>query len=394
MRFKLIIAISLTLAFLGYLLYTNNLTGYILAIYIALKSFFAASKTKFVIFIKTLTIAKGLSIAIKRWFIDNILSKWLQSNIFRHFKNAINELILFYRNYSIKNKLKNLLMIIIPTGIIIVIGSYFDILQSFAIYAELKLIVISIFKFLWIFLDKIFIFISSFIKMVAHSWIAPILEIFALSYLIELFERLLGKDNFITKIFNFIGKIYSYIFNIFGSIFNIFGGKVTKRVSAISKVYGKRVENWIQIKKIEQERIDFKELQRFEKEYIDAFVNIKDSSDKEKLYRKINAKTSTNIKIIGYISVDPKNSFKEDIFLLEGAASHNKLGVQKLKPKQIDKSDFWIWNTSKKPCEIKSKSGNFYTQTILPKSLVFIKTKKALPFDDILCNNREFNILD
>ena len=391
MNFKLIATIAIILAFLGYLLYTNNLSGYILALFIALKSFFAATKTKFVIFIKTLTVAKGLSIAIKRWFIDNVLSKWLQSNIFRHFKNAKDEFILFYKNYSIKNKIKNLLMIIVPTSLLIAIGSYFNILQSFAIYAELKLIIISIFKFLWVIFDKIFIFTATFIKMVAHSWIAPILEIFALSYLIELFERLLGKDNFISKFFNLIGKIYSYIFNLLGSIFNIFGGKFSKKVSAVSKVYGKKVENWIQIKKIEQERIDFDELLKFEKEYIDAFVNIKDIEDKKRLYKKINAKTSTNIKIIGYISMDPKDSFKEDIFLLEGAASHNRLGVQKLKPKEIDKSDFWIWNTSKEPCEIKSKSGNFYTQTVLPKSLVFIKTKRAMPLDDVLCNGKEFN---
>ena len=48
--------------------------------------FLAASKGKIWMFLSKMTLFKGASLAIKRFLIDNVLSKWLNKHIISHIK--------------------------------------------------------------------------------------------------------------------------------------------------------------------------------------------------------------------------------------------------------------------------------------------------------------------
>jgi len=60
------------------------LLGYMLAASLAFKgailSFYSASKLKLIAFFKGLTFLQGSLLLIKRWFLDNVFSRWLKRN--------------------------------------------------------------------------------------------------------------------------------------------------------------------------------------------------------------------------------------------------------------------------------------------------------------------------
>jgi len=61
------------------------LLGYMLAVSLVFKSvllsFWTASKLKLIAYFKSLTLLQGVLLLIKRWFLDNILSRWIKHNI-------------------------------------------------------------------------------------------------------------------------------------------------------------------------------------------------------------------------------------------------------------------------------------------------------------------------
>ncbi len=72
------------------------LIGYIFAIALIFKasilSLWFASKLKFIAFIKSLTFFQGFLLLLKRWFLDNVLTKWLKKNIFEHILEGLKEI--------------------------------------------------------------------------------------------------------------------------------------------------------------------------------------------------------------------------------------------------------------------------------------------------------------
>ncbi len=263
-------------------------------------------------------------------------------------------------------------------------------------FAKVKTIASAIFQGVLTYTTKI---TSSILSWFASSWLAPIFEVFALSYVLTLIERLFGVNNPISRFFNFIGDRLNQVLYYFGLLKNRHIDPMVKcKVVDNSKKINDSLKNIIKNKKIQEE---YRYFERFEnlimQGHIDAYYSFKDMhkiKDKKELYSLINKKTKDNIDIVAYVSrnrlgilleesVD--DSFYHDIFLLESFASHQEYGVKTYKNEDkhhIDHTDFWVLNTSKFPVVIGSISNNFEEECILPNGLRLIKTDKPFSYED------------
>ena len=349
----------------------------------ALLSFAAASKLKFIAFVKGLTLFQGTLLIIKRWFLDNVFSVWLREHIFRHLKHALNEAKEYYLSLDIKKKTKNII-----TALLISAFSFWFIYMSgylthIVLFAELKVLIISISKTLLLILSKI-------LSLLFNSWLTPILEIFAFSWIFDWLERKLGPDHPVNRGLRLLSEIFGKLFkSVAGFINRYLDPLFNKRVSIYSRKVGRALKGYIENKKIEYE---YEQFDRFEKLIMNAHINayfsfegMEKIKDKKQLYSLINKKTADGINIIGFVSRDDdgelvpeemENSFYNDIFILEGIASSHKSGVKKELPYSPDSSDFWILNTSLHPAVLKSKSGTVPPTPIEPQSLKLVKLDK------------------
>jgi hypothetical protein len=164
-RYKALLAIVVPVAFVYLLSFVhpvsyNILMGYMLAVVLVFKSsllsLWLVSKLKILAFIKGLTFVQAILLGIKRWFIDNMLSQWLDKYIFSHLKKPFAELFHYYRTVSFKTKLKNFFIIVFPMGLAIWLMYLTDVISHIALFVQLKVVVIGFFKTLWIVLAKIF----------------------------------------------------------------------------------------------------------------------------------------------------------------------------------------------------------------------------------------------
>lgn len=376
----------------------NYITGYILAVVLVFKSSISSlwllSKLKILHFIKGLTLLKAFFLATKRWLIDNIVSAWLDRHIFRHFKKPFKELYEYYKAISFKSKIKNFLIVVLPLGTGVWVMYLTDLLTQFALFVQLKVIIISFFKTLWILISKIFIFLTS-------SWFAPIFELFALSYLLNLLERLLGKGNPISRFLNYVGDRLNDFLTFLGLLNDkhiepILNKNVSKRSEKVGNYFSKMIQN----KKIKDEYLYFDNFQNIIlKGHINAyhtFKGMEEISNKKELYTKINENTRDNIDIIAYVSRNGKGELLEesvaddyyhDIFLLKGIASNCDHGV-KIENDEIDHTDFWVLNTSAYPVNIESNSKLIEPQEIKGNEVKFIKTLNHIDFSQ---NDLVFN---
>ena len=382
------------------------LSGYMVAVALIFKSsilsIWLASKLKIIAFVKGLTLFQGITLTIKRWLIDNVLTNWLKKNIFSHLTHSLKEVKEYYARISWKAKLKNLLIFLLPLTLATWIMYATDILSHFALYAELKVIISSFFKAIWLVVAKFFSFFSVFASWLAGSWLAPILEVFALSYLLGLIERLLGEGNPISKFFTLVGNTLNKILVYIGFLNDKhINPIVEKTVAHGSKQVGYKISSIIKNKKISEELLYFDNFKNIILQgHIDAYHSFKgmeNIKDKKALYTLINQRTKDNIDIIAYISRNKKghlleehivDSFMHDIFFLEGLASHSTYGVKEDLEKQIDHTDFWILNTSKYPVKLRSNNDNFHDREIDAHSISLIKTERHVDFDnreDIYC---------
>jgi len=396
-RYKALIAILLPVVIMAILSYIhpisyNYIMGYMVAVVLIFKSSILSlwflSKIKIIHFLKTLTIFQGLLLGIKRWFIDNMLSKWLERHIIRHFKKPFRELIQYYNAINFRTKIKNFIVIVLPLGLGIWVMYLTDVLTHLAVFVELKVLIIGFFKALWLIFAKIFLWLT-------NSWITPIFEVFALSYLLSLIEKVLGKDNFISKSFNYIGDNINNFFNYIGLLNDkhiepILNENISKR----SEYFGKKISDMIKNKKRRDENLYFDDFQNIILEgHINAYYSFEGMNkihNKKKLYTIINQKTADNIDIIAYVSRNGKGELLEefykddyyhDIFILKGIASNRSYGVRVQHDKEIDYTDFWVLNTSKYPVWIKSHSQNIENLLLQGNEMKFIKTQTHVNFD-------------
>jgi len=377
--------IIVTILKLYYPLSYKMLSGYMFAVALifksALLSFYTASKLKILAFMKGLTIVQGTYLLLKRWFLDNIFARWLKRNITDHIKVGFKELGEYYRALNLKAKLKNIFIPILLSFLSAWALYTTGYLDNLLLFTEIKVVVIGLSK-------TILIMGSKFFGFMINSWITPILEVFALSYILSWFERVLGKENPLVRLFNWIGfKLNDLLFFFADINKKHIDPLLNDHVSKQSQNVSSKISNYIKRKKIfyEYEQFDKFE-QRLLQGHINAYHTFKDMekiTDKKELYTRINKKTDDNLDIVGFVSRNNKgellpetveDSFYHDIFILEGIASSHRHGIKEEQGSDPDHSDFWVLNTSNYPATLRSHSGHVPTQKIEANSLILVKT--------------------
>ncbi len=363
----------------------NVLGGYMLAIALVFKSalmtFFTASKLKLLAYIKGLTLIQGTYVLIKRWFLDNVFARWLKKNITDHIMVGIKDMSEYYKSLNLKAKMKNILIPILLSAISAWTLYTTGYLDNLILFTELKVIVIGVSK-------TIVMMGTKFFGLMINSWITPILEVFALSYIFSYLERVLGKNNPIIRALNWIGEKLNRVIFFFADINERhIDPLLNDHVSNHSKNLSSKLSNYIKRKKVAHEYEQFEKFeQRILKGHISAyhtFAGMSLITDKRELYTKINYQTDDNLDIVAYASRNKKgellpeaveDSYYHDIFILEGIASSHRHGIREAQSTDPDHSDFWVLNTSIYPALLKSHTGHVPTQEIRPNSIILVKT--------------------
>lgn len=401
-RYKALIAIMVPVVAVAGLKYIYPLSyewlvAYMFGIALVFKasilSLWFVSKLKLIAFLKGLTLVKAIILIVKRWFMDSVLTVWIKEHIIDHLTEALYEIKEFYLKLNLKAKIKNIFIVIFGT-VMFAWGIHFiGYLDNLFLMAEIKLIIESILKGIVLFSTK---FMSWMVSWFASSWLAPIFQVFALSYILTLIEKWFGANNPLSRSLNFIGDKLNMLFFYIGVVKEKhIDPMIECKVAGTSKKIGKNLSNIIQNKKIYEE---YRYFENFEniilKGHINAYHSFEGMSnirDKKELYARINKETADNIDIVGFVSrnymgilldEDVKDSFYNDIFLLESFASCHKHGVKVQNRDQIDHTDFWVLNTSKLPIIVGSFSNNFKLECISPNGIKLIKTKELFEYKD------------
>jgi len=371
-------------------------SAYMVAVAVAFKgailSFFLASKLKIIAFLKSLTLLNSTILLIKRWFLDNIFAKWLEKNLINPLKNSILITANYYKKLSFKAKLKNIALPIITFGAFGYIAYHSGYLSNLLLFTEIKVFVIGLSKAFLALIVHIFSFIID-------SWITPILEVFALSFILNWLEDKLGSSNPFIKFLNSISALINSIINIFINLDNKIDPFINKPVAKRARAISLKLSKYINNKKISHEYQQFEALERkIMKAHIDSYYSFKDMDkikDKKELYALINKKSRDNLNIVAFLSrnskgelldEDVEDSFYHDIFILEGIASSKAEGVKQELSNKPDSTDFWVLNTSNFPATLQSKHNKFNTTTIEPNSLKLIQVDGDIDYKDICFN--------
>lgn len=390
MRRRNLIALLIFIPFLAALLLYNVfpgsldwILGYMLAAALAFKgailAFYSASKLKLLGYFKGLTLLQGGFLLLKRWFLDNVFSRWLRRNIFRPASTALREAKEYYLGLDFRAKLRNIFLALIASafGLWALYSSGY--LTHLFLFTELKVVIISLSKTLLLVLGK-------FAGLLFNSWLTPILEVFAFSWLFTWLERTLGPEHPVNRFLNRLGYFFGRVFaGVILLVRRYIDPLLNRRVREKSRQLARRARDYIQDKKIAYEMEQFDRLDRLLSEgHIDAyhsFEGMERIKDKHQLYSLINRRTRDGVDIVAFVSRNDKgdllpegaeDSFHNDVFLLEGLASSQKRGVKRELPEQPDHSDFWILNTSLYPAMLRSHSGVVPPTPVEPQSLKHI----------------------
>ena len=357
--------------------------GYMLAAALAFKgailSFYSASKLKLIAFFKGLTLLQGVYLLVKRWFLDNVFSRWLRRNIFEPVSHAAREAKEYYLGLDLRAKLRNGLLAFVATALSLWVLYTSGYLGHFVLFTELKVIVISLSKTALLVTGKIF-------GLLFNSWLTPILEVFAFSWFFAWLERTLGPDHpvnrFLAKLGYLFGRLFAWALLL---VRRYVDPLLNDRVREQSRRLADRATAYIRNKKVAYELESFDRLERtILGAHLDAYHHIPGMEkirDKQNLYSLINRETKDGIEIVAFVSrnargellpVEADDSFYNDVFLLEGLASSQHRGVKTELKEAPDHSDFWILNTSLYPATLRSHSGVVPPTPVEAQSLRFV----------------------
>lgn len=360
-------------------------------------TFLLLSKTKILLFLTSLTTVKVISLAVKRFILDNIVSKWINAHIMQPIMEPVRESFRYFRQISWRRKMGNLLLFIMPVTVVAWLGSFGDTFANFFFIAEIKALVIGFFKLLWYVLYKIiYLFTYFFNNILANSFLAPVFEIFALSFLLSLIERLplIGKP--LRRIFEYIGDRITALFFRFDNLQDRY---VTPH---LQKYVGNNVSSVSQKWSDSIKRSKVKN----EKALIEAFVGrvgegtIHDyythkkirALNKQEAIALINEKTGDNIDIVASFCVDvfgqiledgSRDTLENDVFLIESLASHAEFGIVDADAAhEISCHDFWAYNSSAFEFCLRHREGHFPETRLPPKSVTLVKAGSAMNYTD------------
>ncbi|MDQ7083912.1 MAG: hypothetical protein Q9M36_02835 [Sulfurovum sp.] len=221
-RYKALLAIVIPTALVYILKYTHDasyqwIMGYMVAVSLVFKasilSLWFASKLKLIAFIKGFTLFQGILLLLKRWFLDNVLMQWLKTHIWMHIIEGVEELKIYYIRLNLKSKIKNFLGFIVGIIVFVFFADWIGHLDKLLLLTEVKMIASALFQGVLGFLTKV---LSSVLTWLATSWLAPIIEVFALSYLLTLWEKHFGTNNIVSRFFTFIGDKLNQLLYLLG----------------------------------------------------------------------------------------------------------------------------------------------------------------------------------
>jgi len=330
----------------------------------AILSFYSASKLKLIAFFKGLTLLQGSLLLIKRWFLDNVFSRWLKRNILDHVSHAAVEAKEYYLGLNLRAKLRNILLAFVATALSLWLLYSSGYLGHLFLFTELKVIIISLSKTALLVMAKI-------MGLLFNSWLTPLFEVLAFSWLFAWLEQRLGAEHPINRFLGRMGRLAGRLFAwVLIVLRRTVDPLINRRVSQEAQRIARRAAEYIRSKKIAYELEQFDRLERIILgAHIDAyhsFDGMEKIRDKRRLYELINRKTRDGIEIVAYVSrndrgellpVEANDSFYNDVFLMEGLASSQKHGVKEERAAEPDYSDFWILNTSIYPATLRSHSG-------------------------------------
>lgn len=310
---------------------------------------YASSKKKMFMFLKTLTMTKALTLGVKRFFIDNVFSKWLAKNIIDPIKNPIIGYLTIYRKLSMKEKMRRLLIIFLPVSIVTGLMFAFGMLEGAFLYAEIKTVVIGFFKLLWVFGAKILAFFTT-------GWFATILEIFALSWILSKVEKIPYIGEKIVAFSDFIGKKFRYIFvNIkiyYRKYFEIYLERhISKKVRTRFYKYGERFTKSLNNFKTNNELFLIKVLLSKEAKYFSPIFKKKKVyrtvDEKIEAMRLLNKKTNDSLDVRGFYNTDNVwDGEINSVLIFESFASMNDHNGNT--SGKILKEHFWVLNLTEK----------------------------------------------
>ena len=371
----------------------RGLSGYMFAVALVFKtsilSLWLAVKLHFVSFIASLTIFQGFVLLIKRWLLDSVLATWVQKNIIENIIDGLKEAKDFYSRQDLKSKFKNVFIFIFGITFSGWLLYFIGLLDNIVLFAELRLFITGVFSAIVTFITKV---ASWTLSLLAISWLGPLLEVFAFSYILTRLDVWFGPNNILSRFFHFLGDKLNLLLYSLGILKDKhIDPLILNPVINKSKQMGQQISSNIRSQKIREE---YRLSENFEniimKGHIAAyrsFKGIEKIKDKETLYARINQKIANNLDIVAYVSrsssgaLDKEeipSNYYHDIFLLESYASHREHGVkvydEAVDEKHINHHDFWVLNTSRHPITIRSNSHNFEDMTLEGHDLKLIKT--------------------
>ena len=410
-RYKALIAIIIPIFLITILKYTHDasyqwLTGYMVAVALVFKtsilSMWLAAQLHFVSFIAGLTIFQGTILLVKRWLLDSVFATWVETHIIDNVIDGLKEAKNFYMRQDLKTKFKNIFVFIFGITLSGWLFYVVGLLDNIVLFAELRLFIAGLFSAMVTFFTKVGAWTLS---VLAISWLGPLLEVFALSYILTRLEVWFGPNNFLSRFFNYLGDKMNLMLYYMGILKDKhITPLILEPVISKSKQMGTQLSANIRNKKIQEEYRYFESFENIiMKGHIDAYFSFKGTDKcptKKALYSRINKKTSNNIDIAAYIErnalgklvrEDKVSNFYHDVFFLESFASHKEFGV-KIYDEESDElhithHDFWVLNTSKYPITLGSNSQNFENTKIEGKGLQLIKTSKPFCYKngDVFC---------
>lgn len=322
---------------------------------------YGSSKKKFFLFLKTLTMTKAITLGIKRFFIDNVFSKWLEKNIIRPVKTPVFGYVNIFKKLSMKEKVKRMLMVFLPISIVTGIMFLFGFMEGALLYAELKAFVIGFFKLLWIFGAKVFSFLTS-------GWFASIIEIFALSWLLSKIEKIpfIGKK--IVAFSEYIGKKLRYITINIKIFYRKFFERhlekhISKKVRNKFKNYGERINTSLSNFKVNNELFLIKSLLNKKMNYFNPLFNkgqiYNTVDEKIEALKFLNKKTNDSLDVRAFYNIDTIWDKKiNSVLIFESFASKNNDSGNNTG--RILKEHFWLLNLTDEVFVLEIKNKEYF----------------------------------
>jgi len=330
--------------------------------YLFISTFIFSSKAKLISYLKTLTIYKTFALAIKRFIIDNVFSKWLNETIIFPILKPTKEYIKYYLSLDIRSKFKKLMYFLVPISVFTYGIQAAGLIEHIMFFAEIKTIVIGFFKIVWLVSGKAILYVTTFLQ---TSWLAPIFEIFALSWLISKLEKIPYIGKYISNFFQYLSNIFSYIFKIWDSFYHKFiYTNLSKKLKEKMDIFSEKMSGKLEITKHNNEVYL---IRKFKEEFLDN-GKIKEIVDRFGFY-EADIITSKSIKINAYLELE--NGFA---MLIESYASCNNNGNSNGSNGKIKQSHFWILNYSPNEIEIYSKNNYFKKKRIKPYKLILFSS--------------------